>query len=291
MKVLLLGSEGMLGRAIAAAAPRGAIVAARNHSQLDVRDGGALDAAVREERPDWIFNCTGLTNVEAAEEDRATAFAVNADAVGTMGKVARTRGARVLHFSSDYVFDGADRGYYREEDATGPLNVYGESKLAGERQLQKSGADHLIIRTQWLFGMHGRSFVSLMCERAESRQATKAVDDETGCCTYAADLASAAWRLAPTARGILHVANRGKVSRYTLARRIFDHFGAAELLTSCRSAEFGATIRRPPNSALSIVRAEGILGEPMPGWENAIDRFLRERSNCAKDHKNPKPFR
>lgn len=286
LSVLLLGSDGMLGRAIAAATPPGARIVALNRSQLDIRDADALDRVLADEHPDWIVNCAGLTNVEAAEADRPAAFAVNADAVGAMGRTARARGARVLHFSTDYVFDGASSGYYREDAPTGPLNVYGESKLAGERQLQSSGADHLIIRTQWLFGLYGRSFVSQMSDRAEARQPTRAVEDEFGCCTYAVDLAQAAWTLLATARGIVHVANRGKVNRYAVARRVFDHFGVAELLRPCRSAEFGAAIRRPANSALSVSRAEALLGTPMPTWEDALARYMAERSNCAKHHKH-----
>lgn len=277
----------MLARAVAARAPAGVEVDSRNREGLDVRDSTLLAAAIRDVRPDWVFNCAGFTNVEAAEQDPHMAFAVNAHAVGMMGRFAASHEVRVLHFSTDYVFDGANAGYYHETDVTGPLNVYGESKLAGEEQLRASGAEHLIIRTQWLFGLDGRSFVGLMCDRAEMRQPTRAVHDETGCCTYVVDLAEAAWQLLDHNRGLLHLANRGKVSRYELARRVFERHDATSLLTSCSSAEFGASVRRPINSALSVSRAEQQLGRAMATWESGLSRYLDERSRCAKNHKNP----
>ncbi len=267
----------MLARDITRAKPADVELIARDHAQLDVRDAAAIVRAVEESRPHWLFNCTGVTDVEAAERDRSAAFAVNADAVAHMAAACADAGAHMLHFSTDYVFDGTQAGFYSETDTPRPVNAYGESKLAGEDALQRSAADHLLIRTQWLFGMHRRSFVGLMCERAQARQPTRVVNDEFGCCTYTVDLARAVWELIEKTRGTLHVANRGRVSRYTIAERIFDHFGVARLLTPCSSAEFGSATRRPANSPLSVTRAERVLGRTMPPWREAIDRYLLER--------------
>ena len=268
----------MLARDIISTKPDGVVVDALDREQLDVRDAAAVEDAILSRRPDWVFNCSGITNVEISERDPGVAFAVNADAVGGMAAACARRGAKMLHFSTDYVFEGTTAGFYDEDDVARPVNAYGESKLAGEEALRHSGAAHLLIRTQWLFGVKGRSFAGLMCERAESGQATRVVDDEVGCCTYTVDLAHATWELIGRAEGTLHVANRGKMSRYMLAARIFEHFGSSHLLTSCSSSEFGSTVRRPANSALSVRRAEKLLGRPMPEWPDALARFLHERA-------------
>jgi dTDP-4-dehydrorhamnose reductase len=267
----------MLARDMVKSRPADVVLAALTRQELDIRDSGALDLAIERNQAQWVFNCAGLTNVDLAETDRDAAFAVNAVAVESMAGLCGTHGAKLLHFSTDYIFDGKNSGFYSEEDVPNPLNTYGESKLAGELAVQRSGAPHLIIRTQWLFGTAGRSFVGLMCERAISKQRTRVVADEAGCCTYTVDLAAAAWELVQSTTGVVHVANRGKVSRYDLAARIFERFQALSLLEPCSAKEFGSTTRRPVNSALSVRRAERILGRAMPNWEDALDRYLIER--------------
>jgi dTDP-4-dehydrorhamnose reductase len=282
VKVLLVGAAGMLGRDIVRACPPRAHCEALDRGQLDVRDLSAVARAISERRPDWLFNCSGITNVEDAERDPELAFAVNATAVGAMARACADAGTRMLHFSTDYVFDGSTQGFYVEDDETGPVNEYGNSKLAGEVELTKSGAEHLLVRTQWLYGVHGRSFAGLMCDRAQARERTRVVSDEYGCCTYTRDLASVTWDLIAVARGTVHVANRGRVSRFDIARRIFEAFGVPDLLTECSSAEFGSIARRPANSALSVVRAERLLGRRMRSWEVALTDFLREREENHK---------
>ena len=274
--VLLLGSGGMLAQDVLKTTPDGVELTALSRQQLDIRDTEALERAIVERRPDWVFNCAGLANVDAAERDRDVAFAVNATAVEEMAKLCRKHGVRLLHFSSDYVFDGTASGFYSEDDAPHPINIYGESKLAGEEGIRRSGARHLLIRPQWLFGSSGRSFVGLMYERARSRQPTRTVDDQWACCTYTVDLARVTWDLLGRFEGTVNVANRGKVSRYTIAARIFEHFGAGALVTPCSTADFASTTRRPANSALSVRRVEEILGRQMGGWKDALDCYLAE---------------
>lgn len=287
MNVLLLGAGGMLARDMATCTPAGIALIAFHRAQLDVRDHRAVRQAMRTHRPAWLVNCTGITNVEDAERDPDAAFAVNAEAVGAMAAACAEWGTRILHFSTDYVFDGTRDGFLGEEDAPAPLNVYGRSKLAGEEQLRASGAKYLLVRTQWLFGVSGRSFAGLMCERAEARLPVKVVNDEFGCCSYTVDVARTVWELMPRAEGTVHVANRGRLSRFDLAKRIFEHFGVPELLAPCTSEEFGALARRPSNSPLSVLRAEALLGRRMPEWTDAVDRFLQEREENHK--KGPPP--
>jgi dTDP-4-dehydrorhamnose reductase len=267
----------MLARDLARAKPSSVDLTALTRQELDIRDAGALDRAIERHRPQWVFNCAGLTNVDAAELDREAAFAVNADAAEQMARLCLEHDARLLHFSTDYVFDGSVTGFYSENDLPRPLNAYGESKLAGELAVKRSGVPHLIIRTQWLFGTGRRSFVGLMCERALARQPTRVVANQVGCCTYTVDLSRITWELIGGTEGIVHVANRGKVSRYTLAARIFDHFGAGSLVEPCTAEEFGSTTRRPVNSALSVCRVEQVLGHAMPTWDDALGRYLAER--------------
>lgn len=267
----------MLAHDLVRAKPPGVSLTALTRQELDIRDSDALDRAIDRHQAQWVFNCAGLTNVDVAEADRDAAFAVNAVAVEHMARLCGSHGTKLLHFSTDYIFDGRRSGFYCEDDAPHPLNAYGESKLAGELAVQRSGVPHLIIRTQWLFGTHGRSFVGLMCQRAVSKQRTRVVADQEACCTYTVDLAAAAWQLVHSTDGIIHVANRGKISRYALAARIFERFRAKALLEPCSAEEFGSTTRRPVNSALSIRRAEQILGHPMPYWDDALDRYLIER--------------
>jgi dTDP-4-dehydrorhamnose reductase len=256
-------------------------VVALPRAELDITNTADVAHAIREHSPRWVFNGAGMTNVDAAEVDRETAFAVNATAVEAMARLCRERDVRLLHFSSDYVFDGDRDGFYAEDDAPHPINVYGETKLAGDVGVQRSGVEHLIVRPQWLFGTHGRSFVGLMFERAQARQPTRVIADQTGCCTYTVDLAATAWELIARTRGLVHVANRGKVTRHALASRIFRHFQAESLLAPCSSEEFGSRTRRPANSALSVRRVERVLGRAMPPWEDAIDRYLIERDAMA----------
>lgn len=272
----------MLARDIAGAAPAHVELATLGRDQLDVTDATQLELAIETATPQWVFNCTGLTNVETAERDPERAFAINATAVERMAALCARTGARLLHFSTDYVFDGSNPGFYDEDDVPRPVNVYGRSKREGEDALRAGDATFLLIRTQWLFGTRGRSFAGLMCERAEAQQPTRVVDDEWGCCTYTVDLARATWKLIDRATGIVHVANRGRLSRFDLAQRIFEHFGAAHLLSPCTSADFGALAQRPKRSALSVVRAEQLLGERMAEWPDALARFLAERRAMAR---------
>lgn len=285
MKVLLLGANGLLATDLVNRRPAAAEVVRRSRDQLDIRHADAVDRAIRASRPDWVINCAAYNDVDGAETDRESAFAINATAVGELGRLCAVHGASLLHFSTDYVFDGtlAPNAFYAEGDAPHPLNVYGDSKLAGERALERSEARFLLIRTQWLFGVAGRSFVEHMRLRARARQATRVVADEFGCCTYTVDLAQASWALiAAGARGTLHVANRGRVSRYDLARRTFERLGALDCLTPCTTSEFRSATRRPPNSPLSVGRAEAILGYRMATWDQAVDRYLEERESQSK---------
>ncbi len=316
MKILLLGAGGMLARDIIGQAPRACEVIPQTRGELDITDTGAVNRAIRDIRPDAIINAAAYTNVDGAERERDLAFAVNGDAPGFIGSAAKALGVQVIHYSTDYVFDGSSREPYGEDESTSPIGVYGASKLRGEHRLLDSGAGALIIRTQWLFGIAGPSFPRTMWKRATSGEATRAVDDQTGRPTYTVDLARATWGWGLLADGradgktgstgqqgtawggleqpgavwgrpgqqgaeIVHMANSGTATWYDVAKRVFEAAGRPELLEPCSSAEYPTPARRPAWSVLATKKYEEIVGEPLPAWEDAIDRFLVELQNSA----------
>ena len=277
-RVVLLGAGGMLGCDLAAAAPSGTELHAFTHHDVDITDSAALGARIAAVRPEVIINAAGYTAVDRAETETEQAHRVNAVAVGELGRLAARTGARLVHFSSDYVFSGSASRPYRESDPTDPVNVYGATKLAGERALAHGDADWLIVRTQWLFGAHGRSFPRTMWDRARAGgQATRVVSDQRGRPTHTRDLATAVWRLVERgARGVLHVANAGEATWFDVAARVLRRAGRPDLLTPCTTADYPTPARRPRYSVLDTTRAEQLVGGPLPPWEEAVDRFLEE---------------
>ncbi|MFN2566828.1 MAG: dTDP-4-dehydrorhamnose reductase [Gemmatimonadaceae bacterium] len=277
MKVLLLGAGGMLGSEIARAAPPWARLTAVDRRRLDVRDAEAVAAMIDRCAPTVVINATGYTGVDAAESESRGAFDVNATAVAALAGHCAARGIHVVHFGTDYVFAGDRRTPYGEDDPPAPVGAYARSKLAGETALRESGAPHLVIRTQWLFGLHGQSFPRTMWERARSGQPTRVVNDQVGRPTYAVDLAAVIWRLIHRgAEGTVHAANDGAATWYDVARRVFEAVDAGHLLTPCRTADYPTAAVRPAYSVLETSRVEAMLSERMPHWHDGLDRFLRE---------------
>ncbi len=182
----------MLGTAVQAAAPSTIQLVALRHADLAVEDAQAVERVVQRERPDWIVNCAGYTQVDRAEAEPDAAQRVNAVGPANLARAARETSARLLHISTDYVFDGRARRPYREDDPVGPLSVYGRSKLAGEQAIRDIlPRAHLIVRTQWLFGVGGPNFVATILRLARERPELKVVNDQHGRPTYAPDLAAA----------------------------------------------------------------------------------------------------
>ena len=276
MRALILGAGGMLGHDLVRSAPTDLDVRPLTKSDLDITDTTSVAALIGHLKPAVIVNAAAYTAVDRAEAERDQAFRVNAEAVGELGRIAARTGARVVHFSTDYVFDGTASEPYREDNSTKPVNAYGESKLAGEEALETSGADWLIVRTQWLFGVNGKSFPRTMWERAQAGLATKVVRDQTGRPTYSHDLALAVWALiAKGTRSVIHVANDGQATWFDVATRVFARAGRPELLTACLTADFPTPARRPMYSALATTRLEE-LRVTMPPWQQAVERFVEE---------------
>jgi dTDP-4-dehydrorhamnose reductase len=275
MKVLLLGARGMLGTDLAATAPSGVELHARDRRTLDVTNPAAVARTLDLVRPDTVINATGFTAVDRAETARDEAFAVNATAVSVLARFCAARNVRVVHFSTDYVFDGSAMHAYQEDVPTAPLSVYGESKLAAENALQESGAQFLILRTQWLFGLRGRSFPRTMWERACRGQPTRVVTDQTGRPTYTVDLARVTWRaIAAQLTGVFHAANGGQATRYEVAKRVFEVAATPELLSPCTSDNISRSAKRPAYSVLDTAKLERSLRLTIPQWTEALSEFL-----------------
>lgn len=275
---MVLGARGLLGSTISMTHPDHVALLPYSREQLDITDASRVQEAIADLRPEVIVNAAGYTAVDRAESERALVFEINAVAVGNLGRVAALHNSRVVHFSTDYVFNGKAEKPYPEDAPAEPLNVYGASKLAGENSLRESGARALIVRTQWLFGARGHSFARVMWDRAKNRTPTKVVADQFGRPTYVGDVARTIWRMIGLGvEGTFHVANGGIASWFDFAEAIFTHLGCPELLVPCSSTDYAAPAPRPDFSALSTARAEALLGAAFfPHWREALSRMFQE---------------
>src|SRR3954447_11142171 len=232
MRLLVTGGAGMLGRAVAAVATRlGHDVIALSRSDLDITDSDHVRRVVAAAEPRAVVTCAAWTDVDGAETAEAAATAVNGTGAGNVGRAAAEVGARLVHVSTDYVFDGSKRTPWVESDPVGPIGAYGRSKLAGEAEVAAATPQHAIVRTAWLFGAGGRNFVDTMLELCRKHDEVSVVTDQVGSPTWTVHLAEALVELAERESdvGILHAAGGGACSWYELAVEVFDRAGV-----SCR---------------------------------------------------------
>lgn len=276
MRSLILGGEGMLGRALVEEARRRGFAAlALSRSVADITDPDRLSHWVESWRPALVINCAAYTQVDACEEKRDHAFAVNGAAVAHVAAAARRVDARLLQVSTDYVFDGTASEPYTEEAATAPISVYGESKLAGEAlALAYEGA--LVVRASWLFGPGGPNFAASILRLIDRGDAQlRVVDDQVGSPTYTPFLAAALLDLAAVGvTGLVHYRNREPVSWHgfasEIARRVAPQLEVAPVATS----EFPRPAPRPAFSVLDVGRCERLLGRSVAGWRDGLDDYL-----------------
>jgi dTDP-4-dehydrorhamnose reductase len=271
---MITGAAGMLGQAVVRAAGRaGEEVHACSRAELDITDEAAVAEAVRRLAPDTVVNLAAWTDVDGAESDPGGAFAVNGAGAGHVALAAAAVGARVVHVSTDYVFDGAAGEPYVESDATGPRSVYGASKLEGEQRVAAAGAPFAIVRTSWLFGAGGGNFVDTMLRLAgEGRSELRVVDDQVGCPTWTGHLAPAMLELVRTrAEGILHVAAAGHCSWNGLAREVFAQAGLDVRVLPQSTADSRRPAPRPANSVLLSERPQA---PRLPDWREGVRGHL-----------------
>jgi dTDP-4-dehydrorhamnose reductase len=291
MRWTILGAGGQLGRSLAhalAGAERHQLVAAPRHDELDVADGDAVRAflADRDVGPgDVVANAAAFTQVDRCESEPALAARVNAEAPAALARLCAERGVRLVHVSTDYVFDGEARRPYTEDDPTGPRSVYGRTKLAGEHGVLAALPAALVVRSCWLFGP-GRNFVRTMIEQAQARRTApdrtglRVVDDQFGSPTYTADLAEALVRLVEGgASGLYHAANRGVATWWDLARETLDRAGFRDLVIErVRTSEFPRPAPRPAYSALDCSKAAR-GGARLRGWRDALAAYLESEDS------------
>ena len=258
---------------------------------LDITDIDQVDRYVVHHAVPYIINCAGYTAVDKAETEREKAFAVNAAAVENVARVARDRGAKLIHLSTDFVFDGQATTPYTEAIEPHPLSVYGESKLKGEEALQAVGGDWLIIRTSWLFSRFANNFVKTMIRLMKERERLTVVDDQRGSPTYGADLEEMIVHILQYTEehqewknGIYHFANRGETSWFDFARAIQQLAGieGCEVLP-ISTKEYRSSAPRPAYSVLDSSKIRDTFHVEIPGWEEALERCIREIKDKRED--------
>lgn len=300
IKILLTGKNGQVGWELQRTlAPLGEIVAVARE-ELDLADPDAIRRTIREIRPDLIVNAAAYTAVDKAESEPDLAMAVNGLAPGIMAEEAKRLNAAMVHYSTDFVFDGAKSGPYSEEDTPNPLNVYGRTKLAGERAIQAVGAPYLILRTSWVYAARGKNFLLTMLRLARERSELKIVDDQIGAPTWSRMLAEVtsqilAQHLSPVYRqpasmadvsGVYHVVPEGSTSWYGFARKIFEETSreasfVLPKLIPIQATDYPLPAVRPRNSMMSNVKLGQTFGLSFPSWEKSLVLCLREMAKRA----------
>jgi dTDP-4-dehydrorhamnose reductase len=292
MKILLTGKNGQLGFELQRAlAPLGTVVAV-DSAECDLSNEEALRQLLTESQPDLIVNAAAYTAVDKAEAQPQVAQAVNARAPAIMGEYARANGAIVVHYSTDYVFDGAGDRPYTESDATAPLNAYGQSKLDGEVALANALPEHLTLRTSWVVGAKGHNFARTMLDLAQSREELKVVSDQWGAPTSAAllaDLTAMLMRDAFRDRqgfpfGLYHVTASGATNWCDYARFVIEHARREGVLLKTRpekvlaipSDAYPTAAKRPKNSRLDCTRFETTFGLQLPNWQDGLTHILQQ---------------
>lgn len=274
--ILVVGSNGMLGRdmmALIGDTARGVDV-----DEIDITSLESTERIIRTLKPDTVINCAAYTDVDGCETNVETAMQVNGEGVAHLAMASREIGARLVHVSTDYVFDGSKGSPYVEDDAPCPLGVYGESKLAGELNAGFN-PDHLIVRTQWLYGLHGKNFVETMLRLAVVKDELAVVDDQIGSPTWTVDLAHAILALLKSGhRGIYHAANAGFCSWNEFAQAIFEEAGLSVKVNGMTTDELNRPARRPLYSTLDCSKLGQDTGFRPQAWRSALKTYLQLRN-------------
>jgi dTDP-4-dehydrorhamnose reductase len=287
MHVLILGSGGQVGFELMHAAwPKGTGLRGLSRSDLDITDRRKVDATIRNAGCDLVVNAAAYTAVDRAESEADAAFAVNRDGVGHIASTCASAGIACIHLSTDYVFNGRKSEPYAELDPIDPINVYGASKAAGEAELQRRLEQHIILRTSWVYGVHGSNFVKTMLRLGATRDELAIVDDQTGCPTAAFSIAAVVARIAGELQheqarwGTYHYCDREPTTWYGFAQRIFEiEASAGRKVPSLRpisTVEYRSAARRPANSSLDCGRIEATFGIRRPTWRESLAQVMAE---------------
>jgi len=283
VRVLVLGG-GQIARAVAAAVPGQCQVVSRARAELDIVDASAVSRTLAEIKPDWVVNAAAYTAVDLAEDQSAQAYAVNDTAVASIVRATAQEGGRLLHLSTDFVFDGNTNRAYLTTDQTNPLGVYGASKLGGERHALADGAAGIVLRTSWVYAAEGKNFVLTMLRLMREKNQINVVCDQIGAPTWAASAAASIWGLIDVnaASGVYHWSDLGVASWYDFAVAIQDEALSRGLLTRAvpilpiASAAYPTRARRPAFSALDTTSTRALLNVPAQHWRHNLRTMLDE---------------
>ncbi len=283
MRIAVTGREGQVARSLLATAPSGIEVIAIGRPELDLANPASVLPALAAAQPDVIISAAAYTAVDKAESEPDSAFAVNAAGAGAVSEAAAKLGIPVIHLSTDYVFSGEKLAPYVETDPTGPISVYGSTKLEGELRVAAGNADHVILRTAWVYSPFGANFVKTMLRLAETRDELRVVADQRGCPTAALDIADAILAIAarlkadpdPALRGTFHLTGTGEATWADFATEIFAQSralgGNSVVVTPITTAEYPTPARRPANSRLSGDKLAATYGIRLPDWKSSTE--------------------
>jgi len=287
--ILLLGADGQVGHELRRPLHELGELTALGRSALDLRDEPALRDLVRQLAPDVIVNAAAYTAVDRAESEPEIAFAVNEAAPRALAEEAQRADARLVHYSTDYVFDGRQSAPYREEDRTNPLSVYGRSKRAGEVAVMGVSDRHVVLRTSWVFGVHGSNFLKTILRLAAERDHLRVVSDQIGAPTSARQIAEVTCRVVERAidrdaafGGLLHLTASGEVSWHAYARHVIERAresgyelrATADSVEPIATAEYPTAAPRPANSRLSTARLRTALDIQLRDWTDDVDQAI-----------------
>jgi dTDP-4-dehydrorhamnose reductase len=290
MRILVTGISGQVGGALLSLLRTHDVIAA-DRTTLDLGRPESMGEVLDRFAPEFIINPAAYTAVDKAEDERDVAMRVNAEAPGVMARWARARGVPLIHFSTDYVFDGSGTAPWRETDATGPLSVYGSSKLAGEEEIRAAGGDFLVIRTSWIYAHRGANFLRTILRLARERKELRIVDDQIGAPTSASIVAATVAMLiaggrerfvagATKAKGLVHLTASGETSWHGFALTIVEGLKArgvplaVERIVAIPSEAYPTRAMRPRNSRLDPKRMRELLGGSLPDWRELLDLEL-----------------
>ena len=281
MKAIIAGAGGQLGQELLARAPSGVETIPLTAQALDIGDAAAVEQAFRRIRPQLVINAAAYTAEDRAESEAELAFRVNRDGAANLAAAAARTGARLVHVSTDFVFDGRASTPYRPEDATGPLGVYGASKLAGEGAVASAAPGSLIVRTAWVYSPLGRNFLKTMLRLMGERGSVSVVSDQFGAPTSAANLATTLWAMTQSqASGLHHYTDAGAATWYDFAQAIAEEGMRLGLIPAgvevrpIRTVDYPAPARRPAFSVLDTSSTAEIIGRTAPHWRVALREVL-----------------
>ncbi|HGJ67181.1 TPA: dTDP-4-dehydrorhamnose reductase [bacterium] len=276
MKFLITGANGQLAKEFPEYLKDfGHEFCSFDRENLDISNIDSVLEKIENNKPDIVLNCAAYNFVDRAEDDYETALRVNAEGVMNLAIACKKNNTMLVHYSTDYIFDGLKKDFYNEDDEPNPLNKYGQSKLLGEKYLQDTMSDFLLFRVSWVFGGGRQNFLSKLLDWAKNNKVLNIVCDQISIPTYTKDIVSLTlFAINKRLRGIYHLTNSGYASRYEVARYFIEHSGLENLVLPANSKDFPSSAKRPFFSAMSNKKLSEALNVEIPDWRTGIDRYI-----------------